>query len=147
APAVQWQVSTNGGSTFANIAGATSTTLSFTASAGQNGNEYRAVFTNTAGTATTTAAKLASASGRAITTNPVSQAVNAGQTATFTAAATGSPAPAVQWQVSTNGGSTFANIAGATSTTLSFTASAGQNGNEYRAVFTNTAGTATTTAA
>src|SRR5262249_25118157 len=51
-----------------------------------------------------------------ITTNPTNQTVNAGQTATFTAAATGTPTPTVQWQVSTNGGTSFSDISGATST-------------------------------
>jgi hypothetical protein len=73
--------------------------------------------------------------------------VTAGQTATFTAAATGSPTPTVQWQVSTDGGVTFGNLSGATSTTLSFTTALSQTGNQYRAVFTNAAGPATTTAA
>src|SRR5207248_3236336 len=54
-----------------------------------------------------------------ITLQPVNQAVGEGQTATFTAAAGGTPAPAVQWQVSTNGGGTFADVPGATGTTLS----------------------------
>jgi len=82
-----------------------------------------------------------------ITTQPTNQTVTAGQTATFTAAATGSPTPTVQWQVSTDGGVTFNNVSGATSTTLSFTTASSQNGYQYRAVFTNAAGTATTTAA
>src|SRR3989442_3852429 len=82
-----------------------------------------------------------------ITTQPANQTVTAGQTATFTAAATGSPTPTVQWQVSTDGGVTFNNVSGATSTTLSFTTASSQNGYQYRAVFTNAAGTATTTAA
>jgi hypothetical protein len=75
-----------------------------------------------------------------ITTQPANQTVTAGQTTTFTAAATGSPAPTVQWQVSTDGGVTFNNVSGANSTTLSFTTAISQNGNKYRAVFTNTAG-------
>jgi hypothetical protein len=82
-----------------------------------------------------------------ITTQPANQTVTAGQTATFTATATGSPTPTVQWQVSTDGGVAFSNVSGATSTTLSFTTTLAQNGNRYRAVFTNAAGTATTTAA
>lgn len=82
-----------------------------------------------------------------VTTNPTNQTVNAGQTASFSAAATGIPLPTVQWQVSTNGGTTFTNIAAATSTTYSFTASAGQNGNEYRAVFTSGGVSANSTAA
>jgi hypothetical protein len=65
----------------------------------------------------------------------------------FIAAASGVPTPTVQWQRSTDGGASFTNIAGATSTTYTFTAAAGDNGNQYRAVFTNVAGSATSTAA
>src|SRR6266404_2957257 len=148
-PTVQWQVSTDRGVTFNNVSGATSTTLSFATTSSQNGYQYRAVFTNTAGTATTTAATLTvnSPTPPTIATQPANQTVSAGQTATFTAEATGSPTPSVQWQVSTDGGVTFNNVSGATSTTLSFATTSSQNGYQYRAVFTNAAGTATTTAA
>jgi uncharacterized repeat protein (TIGR01451 family) len=81
-----------------------------------------------------------------VTTNPANQSVSAGSSATFTAAASGSPAPTVQWQVSVAGGA-FSNVPNATSTTLTFTAAFSQNGNKYQAVFTNSVGTATTTAA
>src|SRR6266702_859941 len=83
----------------------------------------------------------------AVTTSPSSLTITAGQTASFTAAATGTPAPTVQWQVSTDGGVSFSNIAGATLTTLTFTASLSQNGNLYQAVFSNSAGSATSSAA
>jgi hypothetical protein len=148
-PTVQWQVSTNGGSSFSNISGATGTTYTInSATAGQNGNLYRAVFTNSLGSATTATATLTVQSAPAVTTNPSSQTATAGANVTFTAAATGNPAVSVQWQVSTDGGATYANIAGATGTTLSLTAvTAGQNGTRYRAVFTNSLGTATTSAA
>ena len=73
--------------------------------------------------------------------------MNPGTSVSFIAAASGVPTPTVQWQRSTDGGASFTNIAGATSTTYTFTAAAGDNGNKYRAVFTNVAGTATTTAA
>jgi hypothetical protein len=62
-------------------------------------------------------------------------------------AATGNPKPTVQWQVSTDGGLTYTNISGATSTKLSLVVSASDNDDIYRAVFTNTIGTAMTTAA
>ena len=55
---MQWQVSTDGGKTFSDIPGATIATLSFTTTTAQNGNEYRAVFINTVGTDTTSAATL-----------------------------------------------------------------------------------------
>src|SRR6266581_4478963 len=83
----------------------------------------------------------------AVTTSPSSLTITAGQTASFTAAATGTPPPTVQWQVSTDGGVSFSDIAGATSTTLTFTASLSQNGNLYQAVFSNSAGSATSSAA
>jgi hypothetical protein len=51
-------MSTAGSGTFSNVSGATSTTLSFTTALSQNGNQYLAVFTNSAGTALTTAATL-----------------------------------------------------------------------------------------
>jgi hypothetical protein len=82
-----------------------------------------------------------------ITTQPTSQTVGGGAYATFTAAASGNPTPSVQWQVFADGGSTWVNIAGATSTSYAFTASTTGNGYEYRAVFTNAAGSATTNAA
>jgi autotransporter passenger strand-loop-strand repeat protein len=146
-PTVQWQVSHNGGA-FTNITGATSTTLSFAADTSQTGNKYRAVFTNGSGSATTSTATLtvnAGAQAPTITLNPQNQSVTAGSTVTLTAGASGSPTPTVQWQVSTGGA--FVNISGATATTYTFAATAGQNGNQFRAVFTNSAGQAITSAA
>jgi hypothetical protein len=83
-----------------------------------------------------------------VTTAPRSTTVNAGQSVTFTAAASGNPTPTVQWQVSTDGGVTFTNIAWGTDPSLTITSTtASQNGSRYRAVFTNNLGSATTTAA
>jgi hypothetical protein len=77
----------------------------------------------------------------AITIQPGSLTVTADQPASFTAAASGSPAPTVQWQVSGDGGVTFADIPGATSTTYTLAATApADNGKEYRAVFSNGVG-------
>jgi hypothetical protein len=81
-----------------------------------------------------------------VTLNPVSQTITGGSV-TFTAAASGTPTPTVQWQVSINGGVSFTNIAGATSTSLTFTPTPSQSADKYRAVFTNQCSTATTTAA
>jgi cyclophilin family peptidyl-prolyl cis-trans isomerase len=142
-PTVQWKMSTDGGTTFSDIAGATSTSYTFTATAADNGNRYEAVFTNTVGTVATTAATLTVNTALTLTTNPTSQTVNAGATATFSAAASGRPTPTMQWKVSTDNGQTFSDIAGATSTTYSFTTSAADNGNLYEAVFTNSVGTTT----
>src|SRR5207253_1121070 len=142
APTVQWQLSTDGGTNFTNIAGATSTSYSTTT--GANGYQYRAHFTNGVGAAAETTATLTINPLPSITTNPANQTVCAGATATFTAAATGSTG--VQWQVSADG-TNFSNIAGATSTTLSFVTVAGDNNKQYRAVFTNSCGPTNTAAA
>ncbi|HEV3341571.1 MAG TPA: choice-of-anchor Q domain-containing protein [Pirellulales bacterium] len=83
-----------------------------------------------------------------VTANPTSTSVNAFGTATFTAAATGWPLPNVAWQVSTDSGQTWSAILGATGNTLTVSnVSGAQNGNEYEAVFTNAAGSVTTTPA
>ncbi len=80
----------------------------------------------------------------AVTTNPTSQVASAGNPVTFAAAGSGLPTPTMQWQVSTDGGNTFSNLADATSASLTFTTTESENGYEYRAVFTNSAGTAAT---
>ncbi len=147
-PTVQWQVSTNGGASFTDIPGATSTSLTFATDPSQDGNQYRAVFTNACGTATTTAATLTTCTPTAVTASPASVAdACVGGVVTFSAAATGVPAPTVQWQVSTNGGMTWSNIPGATATTLNVTVTAALNNSQYRAVFTNDCGSDTTAAA
>ncbi len=84
-----------------------------------------------------------------VTQNPADQTVTYPNNATFVAAASGNPAPTVQWQL--DSGSGFTNIAGATNTTLTLTKPpVSASGNKYRAVFSNTCGgtqTATSTAA
>jgi hypothetical protein len=75
----------------------------------------------------------------AITMQPTAQSVNYGNDASFSAAASGTPAPTVQWQVNTGAG--FTNLSGQTSPTLNLTKPAvTASGNLYRAVFTNTCG-------
>jgi uncharacterized delta-60 repeat protein len=85
----------------------------------------------------------------AVTTNPTSQAVTAGQAATFTAAASGSPTPTVQWYSEAPGASSFTAVPGATATTLLIpSTTTAQSGTQYEAVFSNGVGApATTTAA
>jgi hypothetical protein len=72
------------------------------------------------------------------TTHPASQTVTAGQNVTFTAAATGNPAPTFQWQESTNG-TTWTAITGATGNTLTRNAvTSAMNNRQYRALAINT---------
>jgi hypothetical protein len=79
----------------------------------------------------------------AVTLHPMNQTVCAGATATFTSAASGLPEPGVKWQVSVNSGANWNDLPGETATTLTFAASSMQNNNQYRAVFTNSGGSAT----
>ena len=146
-PAVQWQRSDDGGTTFTDIVGATSTTYSNSSVVTDSGAQFRAVFTNSTGSATTTAATLTVTTAAAVTSSPSSTTVASGSTYSFTASGSGSPIPAVQWQRSDDGGTTFTDIVGATSTTYSNSSVVTDSGAQFRAVFTNSTGSATTTAA
>src|SRR5208337_850213 len=103
---VQWLVSTNGGTTFTPITGATSTTLTLTnTTASQNGSEYEAVFSNANGLSAppTSPATLTVKVTAATTTTLTASASSSvfGQAVTFTATvkavppATGSPTGSV----------------------------------------------------
>jgi hypothetical protein len=81
----------------------------------------------------------------AITTQPTATSVAVGGTASFTAAASGSPAPTVQWQLKPAGAPSWSNYPGATNATWNLSVpAAGYDGSKVRAVFTNSGGTATT---
>ena len=149
APGVQWELSTDGGGTWAPIEGATASPLVVEdVTHVQDGYEYRAVFSNAAGSVTTEAATLTVLSPPKITLQPRSTIVQVGETATFEAGATGFPAPTVQWELSTNGGTTFAPIEGATADQLVVSnAQLSQNNYEYRATFSSEGGHTATNAA
>lgn len=146
-PSVQWLISTNGGASWGPFVGATSAPFSFRATLSNNGDEFEAVFSNTAGSATTTAAILSVDAAPAVTTQPADEVALENTSAIFSAGASGSPTPSVQWQVSTDGGASWQPITGATSACYSFTASFTANGDELEAVFANGAGSVTTNAA
>ncbi|NNC11513.1 hypothetical protein HII28_06420 [Planctomonas sp. JC2975] len=78
-----------------------------------------------------------------VTLQPTDVAATKNATVAFSAAALGSPDPTVTWQRLTNGGK-WVTIDGATSTTLNVKATPGWNGAKFRAVFTNSQGSATT---
>jgi alpha-tubulin suppressor-like RCC1 family protein len=149
APTVQWEVSTDGGGTWAGIPHGTAEQLTVAdARTSENGYQYRAMFTNPAGHATSDAVTLTVHRRPAITKQPVSVGVEAGESASFEASASGFPAPTVQWEVSSDGGSTWSTVAGATADLLTVSdTKTSENGYQYRAVFTNAAGSATSEAA
>jgi Immunoglobulin I-set domain len=83
-----------------------------------------------------------------ITKAPVNQTVVEGETAKFEATASGEPTPTVQWEESQNGGSTWTEVAGATSNSLTIAdTTRAESGRDYRAVFENEKGAKTSTAA
>ncbi len=77
----------------------------------------------------------------AFTAPPSDTTVVAGAVATFTAAASGHPDPTFHWERSGLGG--WSAVSGATGKTFTFTAQAVDNGATFRAVATNSQGTAT----
>jgi hypothetical protein len=136
----QWQKNGVG------IAGATAATYTTPATAtSDSGSAFAVVVSNSAGTVTSAAATLtvnAAAVAPTITTQPASQTVTAGQTATFTVVAGGTAPLSYQWQK--NG----TNIAGATAATYTTPATAtSDSGSTFRVVVNNTTGTVTSAAA
>ncbi|PKP02749.1 MAG: hypothetical protein CVU11_10885, partial [Bacteroidetes bacterium HGW-Bacteroidetes-6] len=119
----QWQVSTDGGSTFNNIVAAgtdpvysnwTTATLSVNSVIGSNsGYEYQCIISGTCSPSVTSGAAILTVNGApAITTHPANSSVCDGGSTGFSVVASGSGLN-YQWQVSTDGGSTFNNIVAA----------------------------------
>ncbi len=137
----QWQLSTDGGATWNNIAGATNATYTITGvTFAMNNNRYRCQLSNA--TCTTpgisNAAVLTVNTLPAISANPSNATICVGANNTFSVTASGTGIT-YQWQLSTDGGATYNNIGGATNN--SYTVSAvviGMNGNRYRCVVTGT---------
>ena len=76
-----------------------------------------------------------------ITTHPQSQTASVGQAVTFSVVASGTAPLTYQWQRNN------VNISGATASSYTFTAAAGDNGATYRVVVTNSAGSTTSNSA
>ena len=82
-----------------------------------------------------------------VTTQPASQTICSGANATFSIVATGNLL-SYQWQLSTDGGTTWNNIAGATSASLTVPAvTTTMSGNRYRVIVTNSCNTVTSSVA
>ncbi|MBS1743486.1 MAG: M36 family metallopeptidase [Bacteroidetes bacterium] len=130
----QWQVSTNGGATFTNIAGATSATLTIpNVSAADNNNQYQVIINNTCtGGITSNAVVLSVSSVASINSQPVNTTACVGSPVSIPATASGT---AYQWEVSTNGGTTFSPVPGANAPTLDLTnITQSMDGNQYHLV-------------
>ena len=143
----QWQYRASSTGTWKNNSCTTATfTLADVSSGGlnRNGYQYRCKVTNSAGTVTSNAATLTvkAVAKPVITTQPKSQTVAAGGTATFTVAATGEGLT-YQWRYRTANGTTWYNATatGNKTATLKVPVTASKDGYVYCCRVTNAAGT------
>jgi 3D (Asp-Asp-Asp) domain-containing protein len=152
-PLYQWQKAESGSSTYADINNANNSTLTRTSQIypDDNGDKYRikvtaydgltVAFSNTGGVGTASGpAELTTQPATiTITSHPDDEVKGDDDTASFSASASANISGTTinkQWQVSTNGGSSFSDIVGATSNTLNLTGlTSSDNGNLYRCKF------------
>jgi sugar lactone lactonase YvrE len=157
--AVQWQISTDNGGSFSNlsnsssVAGATTTTLLVGGFDRAGSAEYRALVTDANGVmATSNPANLIVNAAASFTTQPQNGTATVGQSApvSFSIAASGGTVPlAVQWQISTDNGTTFTNlsdgngVSGSAASTLTLSGFLSVGSAEYLAIVTDANGVAT----
>ena len=127
----------------ANISGATASSYTTPATASaDNSAQFTVVVSNAVGSVTSSAVTLTVNTAPSITTQPASQTVVAGQTATLSVTATGTGPLSYQW--TKNG----ANIGGATTTSYTTPATtSSDNGAQFAVVVTNSVGNITSSAA
>ena len=157
-PSYQWQRLPAGSSKWGNLtntgpySGVTSSTLALnTTTLAMSGDKFNCVLKNTFGSITSANATLTvTPFPSAISASPSNQTANVGDNAIFSASATGIPAPALQWQISTDGGNTWSNLSanatfsGVTTTSLSVSnLAANLSGDAFRCLAINPAATAT----
>ncbi len=139
----QWQYSKNNGKTWTKYTGKTSATLSVKASATNNGNQYRCIVKNAAGSVTTAKAKLTVSNVKPrIISQPASASIKSGKKATFKIVAAGKSLK-YQWYYSTNKGKTWKKYSGKTAASLTVKGSKKNNGYRYRCVVKNSYGKVT----
>ena len=137
----QWQVSIDGGTTYTNITGATNPSYTVTGTTtAQNNYKYRVLISTQCASVTSNAATLSVTVAASFSAQPTNVTVCSGSNVNFSATASGTNLT-YQWQVSTDGGTSFTNIAGATTSSLSLNnVSIALNNNRYRLVITVTGG-------
>ena len=117
--------------------GATSSTLSVTANGSNNGSTYYVIVTNNYGSSTSQVATLTVNSVVIINSGPMPITRFVGSYAAFHVTASGTAPLTYQWSVSTDGGTTFNPIPGATQETLWLSnVQLSQSGNEYSVLVT-----------
>ena len=150
----QWEVSTNSGSTWANVSGATSATYSIATVLPADAGLYRAKVTNTVTGADPSSDVTYSNSATltvnvppSITGQPSGQTVNAGSAATFTVTASGTGTLTYQWQTRANSGASWANVGTNSASYTTGTLTSSDDGAQYQVIVTNAYGTVTSNAA
>ena len=123
-----------------NVAGATASTLIINNAKTTDAGDYRVVVNNSAGTVTSSVAKLTVVA-PLIAAQPQSVTVTVGQLATLTVRATGTGPLSYQWQRNK------VNVAGATASTLTINNAQTADAGEYRVVVSDAAGNATSASA
>lgn len=159
-PVYAWEYSANG-STWQSLnnggvySGAGTNTLSISNTSGLSGNYYRFTVTSASSCSNTSAgAILLSEAAPAISSQPVNAATGSGYNASFSVNVTGNFSSSYQWQVSTNGGSSFSDLSSSapytgvnSSSLLVSSATPSLNNYQYRCVVTNSCNTLTSSAA
>jgi kumamolisin len=108
-----------------------------------NGEEFQCLVSNAYGTATTTPVTLTLQQAPAFTVQPTSAIVSVGDSAMFSATATGLPAPTYQWQMLPSGASDWINLSdndtftGSSTSALTVTAASALSGAQFNCVATN----------
>lgn len=136
--AYQWEVSTDSGESWANVAGATSSALSLTSlTAAAHGRQYRVRATSGTESIFSPAATLTTVS-LSITSQPSDAAVTVGQPVSLAVTATAAGAIAYQWQISHDSGVSWSVVAGSPETaTYTFTPASPLTGTLYRVAVTS----------
>jgi hypothetical protein len=160
----QWQISTDNGSTWSNLSsGGQYTITTFTGypagevtdieatlkitgvTAGMNGNQFRNVASDSFGSTPSSAMVLTVAPGLpvSITSQPAGQTIRNGPILNFSVVAGGSPPFTYQWELSTDGGTTWTNLSdggaysGTSTATLTINTIPSMVGYEYAVVVSN----------
>jgi hypothetical protein len=123
------------------VSGAISANIQIASAQSSDSGNYFAVVSNAAGTATSTVATITVRAAPSITTQPVSQTVNAGSVLNLSVAASGTAPLSYKWF--RNG----ATVSGATSASFQVASTLSTDAGNYYAVVSNAAGSATSTVA
>lgn|GEM_PF-2165501 len=138
----QWQIQSGGSGSWVDLtnggaySGCTTASFRVVASLAMNGDKFRCIITNTAGSTTSNSVTLSTGSGPSITAQPTPVSVSAGQTASLSVTATGTAPLTYQWSLY------GVPVSGATSATLSISNAQAANAGAYTVRITNAFGVA-----